>query len=117
MVWANYSDLSRGHSNGGLVRESPPNPLNSGLGIIVICPDWCISRIDFTNFPEKKIWILDDVKGVMFRVTFPWPDILSDEKSVKTHFKNVHSHYEQAFDAWLLFGAIFRATTTLGSTE
>ena len=25
--------------NGGLVRESPPNPLNSGLGIIVICPD------------------------------------------------------------------------------
>ena len=25
--------------NGGLVRESPPNPLNSGLGIIIICPD------------------------------------------------------------------------------
>ena len=30
----------------GLVRESPKNPLNSGLGIIVICPDktfrtWC----------------------------------------------------------------------------
>ena len=25
--------------NGGLVREYPPNPLNSGLGIIVICPD------------------------------------------------------------------------------
>ena len=25
--------------NGGLVRESPPNPLNSGLGIIVICPE------------------------------------------------------------------------------
>ena len=25
--------------NGGLVREFPPNPLNSGLGIIVICPD------------------------------------------------------------------------------
>ena len=26
--------------NGGLVRESPQNPLNSGLGIIVICPGW-----------------------------------------------------------------------------
>ena len=26
--------------NGGLVRESPQNPLNSGLGIIVICPDF-----------------------------------------------------------------------------
>ena len=25
--------------NGGLVRESSHNPLNSGLGIIVICPD------------------------------------------------------------------------------
>ena len=24
--------------NGGLVREFPKNPLNSGLGIIVICP-------------------------------------------------------------------------------
>ena len=24
--------------NGGLVRESPQNPLNSGLGIILICP-------------------------------------------------------------------------------
>ena len=26
-------------ANGGLVRESLQNPLNSGLGIIVICPD------------------------------------------------------------------------------
>ena len=25
--------------NGGLVKESPPNPLNSGLGIILICPE------------------------------------------------------------------------------
>ena len=25
--------------NGGLVRESPQNPLNSGLGNIVICPE------------------------------------------------------------------------------
>ena len=25
--------------NGGLVMESPLNPLNSGLGIILICPD------------------------------------------------------------------------------
>ena len=26
--------------NCGLVRESPQNPLNSGLGIILICPEW-----------------------------------------------------------------------------
>ena len=25
--------------NGGLGRESPQNPLDSGLGIILICPD------------------------------------------------------------------------------
>ena len=25
--------------NGGLIRELPPNPLNSGLGIILICPE------------------------------------------------------------------------------
>ena len=33
--------------NGGLIRELPQNPLNSGLGIILICPDvW----IDTTGF-------------------------------------------------------------------
>ena len=25
--------------NGGLIRKLPQNPLNSGLGIILICPD------------------------------------------------------------------------------
>ena len=41
-IWAILNDLSRGHLkylNGGLVRESPPNSLNSGLGTILICPD------------------------------------------------------------------------------
>ena len=38
-MWANYNDLT---PNGGLVRESPENALNSGLGIIVICPDLLI---------------------------------------------------------------------------
>ena len=27
--------------NGGLIRELPQNPLNSGLGIILICPESC----------------------------------------------------------------------------
>ena len=32
--------------NGGLVRESPQNPLNSGLGIMVICPDGsCVRKV------------------------------------------------------------------------
>ena len=40
LFWANYNDLSRRlvTLNGRLVRESPQDPLNSGLGIIVICP-------------------------------------------------------------------------------
>ena len=33
--------------NGGLVRESPQYPLNSGLGIIVICPDWVNPTVKF----------------------------------------------------------------------
>ena len=37
--WANYSDLSQGTQMVGFARESPQNPLNSGLGITVICPD------------------------------------------------------------------------------
>ena len=28
--------------NGGLIRELPQNPLNSALGIILICPDRCV---------------------------------------------------------------------------
>ena len=40
IVWANYNDVARRvvTLNGGLVRESSHNPLNSGLGIILICP-------------------------------------------------------------------------------
>ena len=41
--WANYNDLSLPVTpNGGLVREIPP-PDHSGLGNILICPDfWMI---------------------------------------------------------------------------
>ena len=39
-IWANYNDQTAEVTpNGGLLRESPQNALNSGLGIIVICPD------------------------------------------------------------------------------
>ena len=38
--WANYNDQTAEVTlDGGLVREFPPNALNSGLGIILICPD------------------------------------------------------------------------------
>ena len=48
--------------NGGLVMESP-NPLNSGLGIILICPDllgppirWMLIFV-FDNFVLEDVWI------------------------------------------------------------
>ena len=48
--------------NGGLVRESLPNPLNSGLGIILICPDKTSTiHVDRPFVPwmvcEKAHWI------------------------------------------------------------
>ncbi len=36
--------------NGGLVRESPQNPLNSGLGIILICPEYSVKNIFLTFY-------------------------------------------------------------------
>ena len=41
-IWAGVTP------NGGLVRESPPNPLNSGLGIIYILPRYTVILIDFS---------------------------------------------------------------------
>ena len=39
-LWANYSDLSRGHLNWCFSKGIPSKiPFNSGLRIIVICPD------------------------------------------------------------------------------
>ena len=41
--------------NGGLIRELPQNPLNSGLGIILICPglfvDFSIVTFCWPNLP------------------------------------------------------------------
>ena len=39
VVRANYNDLSRGHLKWWFSKGIPPNPLNSGLGIILICPE------------------------------------------------------------------------------
>ena len=47
--------------NGGLVRESPQNPLNSGLGIILICPD--ISQMLHGTGIFTYIWLRFMVNG------------------------------------------------------
>ena len=39
--------------NGGLIRELPQNPLNSGLGIILICPDSVESVPNFETFLQE----------------------------------------------------------------
>ena len=46
MFWANYNDLFPPSSHlkwWFRIREFPQNPLNSGLRVIVICPDMLIS--------------------------------------------------------------------------
>ena len=41
--------------NGGLVRESPQNPLNSGLGIILVCPEyWQTERFSFLHWTKSR---------------------------------------------------------------
>ena len=40
--------------NGGLVRESPNNAFNSGLGIIVIWPDVRFSRVFFPRMSSQQ---------------------------------------------------------------
>ena len=43
-LWGNFLTTSADVTlNGGLIRELPQNPLNSGLGNILICPDSMIS--------------------------------------------------------------------------
>ena len=43
--------------NGGLVRESPQNPLNSGLGIILICPGWVrVWSMVVSGSPKRWDW-------------------------------------------------------------
>ena len=43
--------------NGGLVRKSPQNPLNSGLGIILICPDIYIYIIPLCGFRFLSLFL------------------------------------------------------------
>ena len=45
--------------NDGLVRESPHNDLNSGLGIIVICPDTLVRWVTNCFTPGQLITALN----------------------------------------------------------
>ena len=44
LSWANYNDVSRGHPKWWFNKGTSPKSLNSGLGIILICPD-CLNQI------------------------------------------------------------------------
>ena len=46
--------------NGSLIRELPQNPLNSGLGIILICPGFCFNE-QLSN--EKNLGWWDYFRG------------------------------------------------------
>ena len=49
IFWAIYNDLSRGHLKWWFSKGIPQNPLNSGLGIILICPD-----LNHLNQPKNQ---------------------------------------------------------------
>ena len=67
--------------NGGLIRELPQNPLNSGLGIILICPDDIFndgkksgqisSRPHTTDFPPKGS-VLEGKWDPLFQGNLGW---------------------------------------------
>ncbi len=83
--------------NGGLVRESPPNPLNSGLGIIVICPDYYIHLfVDTVTSKSRYIGNLDIIHpSTLFnRVIFTKPP---QDHSRSTHW----AIHWASFQAWL----------------
>ena len=45
--------------NGGLIRELPQNPLNSGLGIILICPEiWLHSPQAYWKYYQNQWWFV-----------------------------------------------------------
>ena len=52
--------------NGGLIRELPKNPLNSGLGIILICPD--IYNIHIYQQVKITIRSVEKKRGSIFLV-------------------------------------------------
>ena len=69
--------------NGGLIRELPQNPLNSGLGIILICPDiyiyiylepkttiykWLFQLVDCKSLDRKWLFHQTSILNWLFRV-------------------------------------------------
>ena len=56
--------------NGGLVRESPQNPLNSGLGIILICPGKIYTE-EFVAFASKKFRLTQCLAFQKSSIHFP----------------------------------------------
>ncbi len=62
--------------NGGLVRESRKNALNSGLGIIVICPGWWIVM---KHGFKRKAWMYNGLQTMM--ITKPiWNGYLPNKR-------------------------------------
>ena len=52
-TWANYNDVSRGHLKLWFSKGIPPkSPKDSGLGIILICPDLPNKNQPFTRRPK-----------------------------------------------------------------
>ena len=61
--------------NGGLIRELPQNPLNSGLGIILICPDLSPTFF-FWNMEMTPKWNPSVPLKWLFGLLHPWLQLI-----------------------------------------
>ena len=77
--------------NGGLLRESTQNPLNSGLGIILICPDYYIFS-----------------RGSPHKPSFPTVTGRGDNPN----YMHINIHPGQILSAWIEFGFLGRPKNT-----
>ena len=71
--WVNYSDQTAEVTpNDGFVRESFQNPLNSGSGIILICPDWTSLHFHRIFVGGGMVFELMFLKGLWLIGAAPW---------------------------------------------
>ena len=93
--------------NGGLIRESPQNPLNSGLGIIVICPDQYLATTKQCFPAESLFFIYLELVQKKTRCNFLWsgPNTGNFELVQK---KTMAIVFEQPPPQWSCFAQVFK---------
>ena len=119
IFWANYNDVSRRvvTLNGGLIRELPQNSLNSGLGIILICPEfffrgeyvWVTFSKHFNACKSKMNgWLILMVRSTL--ILGRWSNLLKISTNLTNYNPMLDSHETNGiftYTEWLkLYGKL-----------